>query len=261
MREWVIYALSDPRTEQVRYVGKTVRLDARVKDHLRDRGTNRKARWLTALVAAGLEPLVTVLQRGTDDWQAAECAWIAHYRAAGADLTNLTPGGDGVTEMAPETRALLSAAQRRLYQDPAWRAAAEARYADPERRAKLSAALSGREAPWARTLPQNTPGYRPSDQAAEAHRAALNRWKAKGLPAGDYQSPARRAHLQRINSDPDARKDWTKGLKMTPEGRRVRSEALLGRPKSPEHTEKIRQGALRRWAKVRAEGNVKHNEG
>src|SRR4029077_9963692 len=117
-REWVIYALVDPRDNCARYVGKTVDLTRRVKNHLADKSANRKAHWLRSLVAAGHAPSVIVLERGTGAWDVSERHWIAWYRADGCDLTNLTPGGDGVSEMAPETRERIAATRRALWQDP-----------------------------------------------------------------------------------------------------------------------------------------------
>ncbi len=36
MANWYIYALIDPRTGDVRYIGKTLRLQKRMQEHLRD---------------------------------------------------------------------------------------------------------------------------------------------------------------------------------------------------------------------------------
>ena len=48
--DWSVYALVDPRDEQIRYVGKSVSVETRVKAHMRERGTTRKIRWLQSLV-------------------------------------------------------------------------------------------------------------------------------------------------------------------------------------------------------------------
>jgi hypothetical protein len=102
MKDAVIYALVDPFTKAVRYVGKTVDLKARVRyGHLSRRDINdkrmHKANWLRGLASQGAEPDVIELERvaGGESWQERERHWIAHYRAAGAPLTNMTEGGDG----------------------------------------------------------------------------------------------------------------------------------------------------------------------
>jgi hypothetical protein len=101
-REVLIYALSGGLTEEVRYVGKTVKLKSRLGDHLRSskRKENRHAaRWLGSLVASGKYPKVEVLEvvRPGDDWGEAEKQWIEFFRIAGARLTNHTDGGEGMS--------------------------------------------------------------------------------------------------------------------------------------------------------------------
>lgn len=58
-----IYALTDPRTDQVRYIGKTSRKASnRLSEHLRDAKIGRKAHvraWLRILIAQGLRPGLT----------------------------------------------------------------------------------------------------------------------------------------------------------------------------------------------------------
>lgn len=97
-RTGVIYALSDPRTGAVRYVGWTINLRTRIRDHLKPSrlaGTQRRDRWLKALGSAGLQPSVIILEHVAADWAAAERKWITHFRREAADLTNLTDGGEG----------------------------------------------------------------------------------------------------------------------------------------------------------------------
>ncbi len=100
MSEVVIYALCDPLEGGVRYVGKTKNLRNRVRyGHLgQELGCRRlhKANWLRGIANAGKAPVVRVLDRvSAENWQARERFWIAFFRASGADLTNMTDGGDG----------------------------------------------------------------------------------------------------------------------------------------------------------------------
>jgi hypothetical protein len=77
----LIYALIDPRTDKVRYVGRTIRSKHRPKEHLR-RGGPLKRAWVEELKAVGLEPRFIGLEHG--EWtlrQAIEREnfWTAHY--------------------------------------------------------------------------------------------------------------------------------------------------------------------------------------
>lgn len=95
-----IYALSDPRTHEVRYVGQTrltvERRAARHVDVSRLGGDAYLARWLRQLDRAGYRPLVALVQ-AVDDVHAddAETYWISYFRASGCPLTNVSSGGSG----------------------------------------------------------------------------------------------------------------------------------------------------------------------
>lgn len=90
-----IYALCDPRTGEVRYVGKANKPEARLKSHLRD--ARRRAtpvyHWVAKLQREGLTPELRVLA-WTDDWCAEERRQIAEHRAQGCRLLNVADGGD-----------------------------------------------------------------------------------------------------------------------------------------------------------------------
>lgn len=112
-----IYALTDPRTGDVRYVGKAANPKLRLRGHLRKQeiqANTHKARWLRTLLADGLLPSIVVLESvPADGWQEHEQRWIAYYRALGANLTNSTSGGDGIdkgTKHRPESVAKIRAA-------------------------------------------------------------------------------------------------------------------------------------------------------
>ncbi len=95
---WTIYALVDPSTAEVRYIGQTCDFIRRTREHARgyDKGRTHKNIWVRSLSRAGLEPLVIVLEECAEETYAeAERRWIARYRSAGARLTNLTDGGEG----------------------------------------------------------------------------------------------------------------------------------------------------------------------
>lgn len=97
-----IYGLIDPRNHQLRYVGKTVLTPARrlVTHRWQARKAKQKRHvlaWLSGLDADGVIPEIVEIERvpPLGDWEDAEQFWIAYFRFIGADLCNLTVGGDG----------------------------------------------------------------------------------------------------------------------------------------------------------------------
>lgn len=109
-----IYALLDPRSQEVRYVGKATHPRRRLSHHLSPRALNLRtlrSSWLKQLLALGLRPELEILEVvPAGEWVAAERRWIAHYRGLGARLTNMTDGGEGMENPPQETRDKLRAA-------------------------------------------------------------------------------------------------------------------------------------------------------
>lgn len=112
-----MYALANPSTDEIRYVGKTLQVPRdRLRCHMRDM-TGRMAhtwlsRWLRTL---GGEPSLIVLEEcRVGDGCVSERRWIADLRAQGCNLTNLTEGGEGVPgfRMSDEAKAKIAAAAR-----------------------------------------------------------------------------------------------------------------------------------------------------
>ena len=94
----VIYALIDPRTQAMRYVGKAKDLRRRYLRHIREsqRQTNHRARWIQSVLRSGLAPDMVAIETTTEEgWIEAELFWIAYFRFIGADLVNTTAGGTG----------------------------------------------------------------------------------------------------------------------------------------------------------------------
>jgi predicted GIY-YIG superfamily endonuclease len=90
--DYVVYALSDPRTNEVRYVGCTSDLKSRYSAHLminQEKNVVKKA-WIGELKSLGLRPLVVTLEDGYNKKTAhdREACWIARYLTEGAPLVN-----------------------------------------------------------------------------------------------------------------------------------------------------------------------------
>lgn len=141
-----IYALIDPRTGDVRYVGATTDVQRRLREHLRRKEFRYCSRWIQSLLAEGLTPCVWVLEVVGDGWQRAERRWIEMFRGLGMAECNIADGGEGTSpgstksaetrakisaaatrwqtgrDLSADHRATMSVAQRKRYEDPGQRA-------------------------------------------------------------------------------------------------------------------------------------------
>ena len=102
-RQVLIYALTYPGTDLVRYVGKTVRSPRkRHNEHiaaaLKPNPRLPVHRWIKSLYNRGMWSCLWHLERVPEnqDWAARERHWIAKFRDEGHDLLNLTDGGEGL---------------------------------------------------------------------------------------------------------------------------------------------------------------------
>lgn len=91
-----IYVLIDPRTNQVRYVGKTDNIRKRYNHHLIYNGKSHKTSWIKNLKTNGCKPIIEVIDEvPLIDWKFWEVYWISQFKTWGFDLTNNTNGGEG----------------------------------------------------------------------------------------------------------------------------------------------------------------------
>lgn len=93
-----IYALSDPDTGRVRYIGKAKRWQKRYMQHCclpAITATTPRENWLRELILAGKKPAIHILEEAVN-WDRAERKWIKYYRATHPDLLNIADGGKGV---------------------------------------------------------------------------------------------------------------------------------------------------------------------
>lgn len=105
-----LYALCDPSTREIRYIGKSNYPARRLKQHLIQsiKMYSHIGCWLRNILAAGNSPSMHILKEvPTDQWESAERNYIRGYRLMGCDLVNATDGGEGVT-MTTEIRAKIS---------------------------------------------------------------------------------------------------------------------------------------------------------
>lgn len=115
-----IYALCDPTNDEIRYVGKTVQsLRSRLLQHRRAgrRGNLPVNRWMNKHEGENLTgPFIRMLELvpSGQDWEARETHWISELSANGANLLNLTRGGEGLPghSFSEDHRAKIAAALR-----------------------------------------------------------------------------------------------------------------------------------------------------
>lgn len=97
--ETFIYALIDPRSGHIRYIGKSNYPKIRYQQHLEEisGGVNTgKTLWLKELAAKNQRPELKILERVRFwQWKEKEREYIKKFRRVlGDELLNMTPGGD-----------------------------------------------------------------------------------------------------------------------------------------------------------------------
>lgn len=141
-----IYGLVCPTAGVVRYIGKSINPESRLRAHImaavRGDYNHHTARWLRKLHALGLEPSLKILSEvgEGDSWQDLERRHIAEALESGARLTNSTAGGEGLDYLNPADHARyianLSSALKKVWGTPERRLEAKQRslkaWADPE---------------------------------------------------------------------------------------------------------------------------------
>lgn len=181
----IVYALCDPDSSFVRYVGITrQKPHDRLRDHIktaRNGGVVPVCIWIRGLLADGKRPVLHILECGAD-W-VREVEWIAHYRSIHDDLLNVSGGGQG-GNLPQRVRDIIAEKNRGrpLSEEHRLKLSISHKGFQPtaETRAKLSAANKGRkhsDETKAKMRRPKTPEHR--EAAAEAVRRgrAEGRWR------------------------------------------------------------------------------------
>lgn len=212
---FLVYALVDPRTKDVRYIGVSSSGLKRPRRHatstsLRQDTNLHKARWIRRLQSDGLVYIIRVLQEcsAQAELPEAEQRWIRHARREAWPLTNLTGGGEGLFGASDETRRKIGALSR-------------ARMSDPTFRERVIGARRGKPLPdeWRKKLGDATRGRkRPADVAKKC--ADAQRGKKRGPLTADWR--------EKVGAG-------QRGRPKSPEHKAKIAAALRGRKMSPEH--------------------------
>ena len=93
-----IYALSDPVTGRVMYIGQSIDIEFRFRQHCKQSGfagNLQKSEWVAGLFRQGLKPTSKVLEECASkaDLDLAEKKWIHHFKNLGEAELNRSGGG------------------------------------------------------------------------------------------------------------------------------------------------------------------------
>ena len=92
-----IYGLKDPRDYQIKYIGKTIDIGRRIKEHnqIHRNKKSKKNSWIIHLVENGMQPIMEILEECKEtNWIEREMYWIQYYKELVFDLKNMTLGGE-----------------------------------------------------------------------------------------------------------------------------------------------------------------------
>jgi hypothetical protein len=93
--EVYIYALRDPDSQEIRYIGKSLNPWKRLSSHIKDKDKTPKTCWIHKLLNQHKKPILDVLDKVKEEyWKEVECLYIAYYKKLGHPLLNMTEGGD-----------------------------------------------------------------------------------------------------------------------------------------------------------------------
>lgn len=214
-----IYILSDPRSGEIFYVGKTVNPKHRRAIHLTPSSHNKaKRERVLEIRESGAFPEFEIVESldvpdHHSHWGDAEKWWIAYLRSIGCPLTNILKGGQGGRQWSEEELKRMSEL-------------AKAR-ATPERRAHQSRKMKGRK-----VHPQHAENIRKGHvgmKYSEEHRKAI--------------SEGQRGRVHPAESRAKIGKPW---FRHSEETKRRISEKGKGRKHTPETIEKMRQSWMLR---------------
>jgi ribosomal protein L25 (general stress protein Ctc) len=235
-----IYALIDPRSGRVRYVGITkLRLEQRLAEHLKTARSGKPfpvCRWLRILLSLDLIPRCELLEQTTDPLR--ECTWIALYRSEQPDLLNCTGGGEGLFDPSPEVRLKLSQANKGRLFSAAHRQklslAKQGTTHTPEARLKIATAHKGK------AKPAFSAAHRANISKAQKGRRLSDEQKQKLSVAGKGRPG--RPHSDETRAKISAVQTGKKRGPKSPELRARIAATLTGRVRSEQERANIKRG-------------------
>lgn len=116
-----IYALLDPTTSEIKYVGKSENPKKRFQYHVGNFGNTQVGKWVNELKQKSELPLLIVLDEvNYDEWEFWERYWIAQSKAWGFKLLNVSIGGRGTVGLvhSNETKRKIGDSSIKMWQRP-----------------------------------------------------------------------------------------------------------------------------------------------
>lgn len=241
-----IYGLADPRTLEIRYVGRTIndpwgRRYTHVQ-HARQGKVGHKSSWIRALEADGVEPLLVIIEQDVPeaDITDRERYWVMAGNSWGWRLTNATIGGEGSLRWSDDSRENLSHALK-------------GRVFTEEHREKLRVASTGRRhSPEviARIVEKN----KGRKLSPEQYEAFAQYWKGK-THSEEHRRKVSEAKKGHTVSDETREKisEARKGQTVSDDTKAKIASTIKGTKRSEETRKRMSEAAKRRWALQRGE--------
>lgn len=227
-----IYALVDPVTREIFYVGKANNPHKRLNGHIKVGRNPERIRRIAAIMAAGSMPEVEVIETVEyETWEDRERFWISELGQLGFPLTNISPGGAGPGFIPFKRRPAQSLARKGVPMRESTKQILSASHkVNPKVREhmdKLHAAKKG--IPRTKAEKEKlSEAVRNSPIAIAARKAAGE--KRRGKPMHENTMKAMVA--------------CRKGIPLSEEHRKAVSKALFGKPLSVEHRETLRAARM-----------------
>lgn len=162
-----IYSLSDPITNEIRYVGKSDNINARLTEHIRKctYSNTHKNNWIKSLLNKNLKPKIGILDKVSNtDWEFWEIYWINLIKMWGFNLTNIGIGGRGGNQGIVVNKKISNALKNRKFSNETiekMKTSAKQRKISVEGRKSLSIHRSGSNNPmYGKKRPENSKHYR-----------------------------------------------------------------------------------------------------
>lgn len=230
-----IYALTEPITNEVRYIGKSNNPRRRYSTHTTSHHYQvHKSHWIKKLQSQGMKPTLIILEEvPVSDWQERERYWIRYYREHGANLINETEGGGGMTTLTPEHIENMRIANTGKKRTPEQRQriaeAAQERSLNPEWREKMSEVAKGRK-----HTPETIAKLSEIKRAQAQTPEGMARLEAMRNKSPSTQSPETGAKKSKA-----MREKYEAGWDIGEEARAKISKAKKGIPRTPETIAKM----------------------
>lgn len=267
MRAWHIYALTDPHSKEIRYVGWSVDVRQRLYRHCQDAkngGRTHRAAWLRSLLAAGSKPLCDILETGSGDgWVEAERRWIKGLRELGCPLTNHADGGEGAPGYhklhSAETREKISKAHQQPHIQAAKSAFMRSRPIRPETKQKLREIMRSRPPEAWDALRKCNIGRKYSPERVEKTAAKL---RGRKIPSEIIEKRASKLRGRKQSPDHTKRSaDSRRGAKRTGEAlrnvqeanRRKDHAAIADKNRGAKRSEEAKARMRAAWARKRGQ--------